>query len=60
MITQTVTDDAGSGLKKAEVTLTLPVLPLTVFGENENILKFNIKDEYIAHITRILKKQLEI
>ena len=60
MISKTVTDDATTGLKKAEVTLTLPAIPLTVFVANENLLDSSIKDEYVVLITKILRNELGI
>ena len=60
MISKTVTDDATTGLKKAEVTLTLPAIPLTVFVANENLIDSAIKDDYIVLITKILQKQLGV
>lgn len=58
MIEKTITDDATTGLKKASVKLTLPVIEVTCLKSNQNDLNIEIKDRLLGVVTQIVDKEL--
>ena len=58
MIEKTITDDSTTGLKKAVVKCTLPVVEVTCFKSNTNDLNVEIKERLLAVVGQIIDKQL--
>ena len=59
MLEKTISTDSTLGLQKAVVKLTLPVIELTSYSQNDVDINAAIKSQFLDVISEILDKQLK-